>query len=308
MSAGLARALAAGGGAMRAAAGERRRALVFIMRALALLILAARAHALVNITVNTSVIVNRVPPTYISFNLDWHLDAEEWPAWRACSVLNMSLDEPNLNFLAKAMAPAILRVGGSQGDLVFYETPGMPCPFNTTFCLTMDRWAEITAFAARNDLTLAFGLNAMAGRLNKTCPKCPWDSANTDAFLSYTAAHKLPVSLFEFGNELTPFVNVDTYSADVLVLRSLIDKYWPDAATRPRLVANDANPDPKCKLTRPTTRLYATLKTESKSPSLRDCILTPNRSRDGAEPDAGRDRRRHVAHVRWLRARPVPRE
>jgi heparanase 1 len=208
-----------------------------------LLGLAAARGALVDIAVNTSVVLNRIPSTYVSFNLDWHLDAEEWPAWRGCSILNMSLDEPNLNFLAKALAPAVLRVGGSQGDLVFYELPGQPCPPNTTFCLTMDRWAEITAFAARNDLTLAFGLNAMAGRLNKTCSKCPWDPTNTDAFLAHTAAAKLPVGLFEFGNELTPFVNVDTYSNDVLVLRGLINKYYPDATSRPRLVANDANPD-----------------------------------------------------------------
>ena len=53
------------------------------------------------------------------------------------------------------------------------------------------------------------------------------------------------MGLFEFGNELTPFVNVDTYSNDVLVLRGLIDKYYPDASSRPRLVANDANPDPR---------------------------------------------------------------
>lgn len=43
---------------------------------------------------------------------------------------------------------------------------------------------------------------------------------------------------------VTPFVNVAQYSKDVLVLRELVDSIWTDPADRPKLVANDANPDP----------------------------------------------------------------
>ena len=154
----------------------------------------------------------------------------------------MSLTEPNLLFLAKSLSPAVLRVGGSEGDLVVYETPGKPCPFNTTFCLTMARWAEINEFAAATNLDIAFGLNAMSGRLNKTCPTCPWDSSNTADFLTYTATKNWStLKYLEFGNELTPFVAYETYAADVLVLRGLIDSLFTE--NKPKLVANDANPD-----------------------------------------------------------------
>lgn len=187
-----------------------------------------------------------MPPTYVSFNLDLHYDGEEYPAWKGCSVLNMSLDEPNLVFLARSLAPAVLRVGGSEGDLVFYETPSSPCPPDpnaTLFCLTMERWAAINAFAAATGNKVAYGLNAMAGR-NKTCHTCPWDPTNARDFLAHSAAQGIVPFAFEFGNELAPFVDAHTYAADVLVLRSLIDAAFPDAATRPKLVSNDANPDP----------------------------------------------------------------
>lgn len=186
------------------------------------------------------------PSTYVSFNLDWHYDGEEWPSWRGCSVANMSLTEPNLVFLAKSLAPAVLRVGGSEGDLVVYETPSSPCPPDpnrTLFCLTMARWAEINAFAAATGNKVAFGLNAMSGRTNKTCPHCPWDPNNARDFLQYSQAQGIAPAFFEFGNELSPFVAWQQYAKDVLVLRGLLDSVWPDAATRPKLVTNDANPD-----------------------------------------------------------------
>ena len=188
------------------------------------------------------------PSTFLSFNLDYHFDAEEYPAWKGASIINMSLTEPNLLFLAKSLSPAVLRVGGSEGDLVFYETPTSPCPpdaNHTKFCISMQRWAEINAFAATTGNKLAYGLNAMAGRLNKTCPHCPWDPTNTRDFLLYSKAQGITPYAFEFGNELTPFVAWQQYSQDVLALRKLLNSIWPDAATRPKLVTNDANPDAK---------------------------------------------------------------
>jgi len=44
-------------------------------------------------------------------------------------------------------------------------------------------------------------------------------------------------------DELTPFVAVETFARDVLVLRALLDATWPVPAARPLLVTNDANPD-----------------------------------------------------------------
>lgn len=213
---------------------------------------AAALVSAVDVSVGAAFADHSTPDTFVSFNLDYHYDDEEWPSWRGCSVVNMSLTEPNLIFLASQLAPAVLRVGGSEGDLVFYETPGSSCPTNLptnlTFCLNMTRWKAINDFASATGNKLAFGLNAMAGRSNgfpfKPVNNRSWDSTNTRAFLEYSKAAGITPYAFEFGNELAPFVGASQYAKDVLVLRDLINSIWTDPASRPKLVTNDANPDP----------------------------------------------------------------
>jgi heparanase 1 len=215
-----------------------------MLGSLPLLFLAATASGLpVTITVDTTKILNLLPPTYVSANLDWHYDAEEWPAWKGCSVINMSVTEPNLVYLASQFSPAVLRVGGSEGDDVIYATPSTPCPVNTSFCLSPTRWGEIGAFAQKTGMDIAFGLNALSGRQNKTCRRCPWDSTNTRDFLANVVIPSGFIPKYaEFGNELQTFIDADVYGQDILHLKSVIDSIqWPSSP--PLLVANDENPD-----------------------------------------------------------------
>ena len=192
--------------------------------------------------------VHSVAPEYVSFNLDYHYDGEEWPSWRGASVLNMSLDEPNLKYLTAALAPAHLRVGGSEGDLVVYVLDGFPCALppgqNVTtnpvpFCLDAQRWSDINAFARDAGISVAFGLNAMAGRVNAGSPM---NTSNIGAFLSATAAAGFNASntltFLEFGNELEFKADAPVYAADLTRVAAMVEAAWPDAATRPRLVVS----------------------------------------------------------------------
>jgi len=64
--------------------------------------------------------------------------------------------------------------------------------------------------------------------------------------INYTAAKGYNVTTlaaFEFGNELQGKISAETYSEDLLRVRALINAAWPDARSRPTLVANDENPD-----------------------------------------------------------------
>ena len=156
--------------------------------------------------------------------------------------------------MTAALAPAHLRVGGSEGDLVQYVLPGFPCALppnqNATanpvpFCLNQTRWAAINAFAAQANVTLAFGLNAMQGRRSASAPM---DTANLAAFLRATAAAGIgahnTLPFLEFGNELEFKCSPSAYAADAVRVAGLIADAWPQPAQRPRLVANDENPDP----------------------------------------------------------------
>jgi heparanase 1 len=218
------------------------------------------------VTLNVSEVVNEVSPLYVSANLDWHTDAEEPPFWVNGSAMVIDLENQNLKALAAAFSPAHLRVGGSEGDCILYEITGGDCArlqtetqdfclnnsiqFPNAFCLQMTRWEQILSFAQDSGMHIAFGLNAMLGRNGSAGPG-PFDSSNAIAFMEYIYARNSSASFartltFEFGNELEFKVDADVYAKDLISLKAKIDSIWSSvaAADRPRLVANDENPDP----------------------------------------------------------------
>merc|ERR1712166_1032583 len=80
----------------------------------------------------------------VSFNFDWH-PPDEGPTWgQNASVLTIDLQNPRLRALSKAMSPAVLRIGGSEGDDAVYDIDsacrrsrggsGVPDP---AYCMTM---------------------------------------------------------------------------------------------------------------------------------------------------------------------------
>jgi len=147
-------------------------------RAIAALALCVSAQAQSTLQLNISVndtVLNTVAPEYVSANFDWHLDTEEAPAWVNASIMRwgsngfINLEDTRLRTLTSALAPMHLRVGGSEGDLVVYNVAGTECQTEAAqFCLTMDRWDELYSFARDTGVTIAFGLNAMAGRANSS--------------------------------------------------------------------------------------------------------------------------------------------
>eukprot|EP00698_Gefionella_okellyi_P006333 TRINITY_DN15705_c0_g1_i1.p1 TRINITY_DN15705_c0_g1~~TRINITY_DN15705_c0_g1_i1.p1 ORF type:complete len:495 (+),score=89.63 TRINITY_DN15705_c0_g1_i1:27-1511(+) len=204
------------------------------------------------VTIDVSQPVHFVTPEYISFNFDWWPDSFFWPAWWHSSVENMTLS-PDLVYLAKQLTPAHLRIGGTEGDIVVYQTPQSPIcppvPVPGNYCLTMERWDQINQFARESGATIAFGLNAMNGRKG---PNDRMDTTNIREFLQYTsqkAEYANTIFGFEFGNELNlgNKVNPQPYAEDLKVVRGYIDEFWAHvpAQRRPRLVADDATPNPQ---------------------------------------------------------------
>jgi heparanase 1 len=224
---------------------------------------ASSAATPVTFSVDATAVVHNVSRNYVSAGLDWHTDAEEFPAWNHSSAQVIDLGDANLRALARAFAPAHLRIGGSEGDCMIYEMSGgdcarlgpMPgfCTNNSllqpaAFCLQMARWAELLAFADDAGLEVAFGLNAMLGRANASSS---FDASNVRAFLQHVhdtnaSAARARSLVFEFGNELEYKVNMDVYARDLLSVRAMIDDIWAalPRADRPRIVSNDENPDP----------------------------------------------------------------
>eukprot|EP00658_Telonema_sp_P-2_P001123 TRINITY_DN10428_c0_g1_i1.p1 TRINITY_DN10428_c0_g1~~TRINITY_DN10428_c0_g1_i1.p1 ORF type:complete len:542 (+),score=120.28 TRINITY_DN10428_c0_g1_i1:238-1863(+) len=201
------------------------------------------------LSVDTTTVLSRTSPMIASFNFDWHENNEEYPYWVNSSALKIDLDAPLLRAAASAMSPAVLRVGGSEGDVLCYDVAefGSSCAsMNQTdpnMCLTMPRYEQLVGFAKETGLKLVFGLNAIWGRPGHNT-SLPLSMKNIRALLAYTAKHGLSVYGFELGNE-EPTISPAVMAADYHALHQLLTEYWPSKEGRPLLIGNDCNTDPK---------------------------------------------------------------
>lgn len=128
----------------------------------------APAPSSVKITVAGKVAT--VAPEYVSFNLD-------------TSEMHGSVDllNPALMTLAGALAPAHLRVGGTQGDYDIYafgayekfDCVHPPAPMTSYRCKTITEsgWRAMLNFATQAKVNLIYGLNDMFMRPTKTSPE-----------------------------------------------------------------------------------------------------------------------------------------
>jgi len=161
-----------------------------------------------------------------------------------------------LDTLTAALAPAFLRIGGSEADRVYYDMRGdksvgdisvggsvasgnytggddasgeTPAGFESV--LSRAQWDAANAFVDRNNLNLMFTLNAGPGTRTYAGN---WHPENAKELLVYSAKKGYPIDVWEFGNELNVFfavhgageqVPVDRYCQDLKRARELIMKH-----------------------------------------------------------------------------------
>jgi heparanase 1 len=146
---------------------------------------------------------------------------------------------PELLQLARALAPAYLRIGGTEADHLFYafdgQAPGARPPRGYELSLEPARWDALQAFASAAGFDLFFTLNAGPG------PRAggdAWQPDNAEALLRHArdAGHR--VSVFELGNEVNGYwfihgirhqIDGARYSEDLATARQLVKRYFPEA-------------------------------------------------------------------------------
>ena len=143
---------------------------------------------------------------------------------------------PRLLQLASALAPAYLRVGGTEADFVYYA-PGAPQapPPGYELVLTRERWDAVNTFARASGFDLLFTVNAGAGPRG---PDGRWTSANADSLLEYTREAGYQVPVWELGNEVDAYwftqgisrrVSGRQYADDLARFRSRVRAVFPRA-------------------------------------------------------------------------------
>ena len=145
---------------------------------------------------------------------------------------------PRLLRMARELAPAYLRLGGSEADKLFYDLSDSPgaAPPKFDYVLTRAMWDPIGRFALDAGYDLFFTLNAGPGPRGA---RKVWRPDNARDLIAYTTAHGYPVRIWELGNEINAypiifkrffFVRAKRYAADMATLRALVGELDPHAA------------------------------------------------------------------------------
>ena len=195
-------------------------------------------------------VLHRQDPEFVSLTLDTSvvLGGHWWGPTKGTSqglsrdrTAPLDLSQPDLSRWAEALAPAMLRMGGTEADRILYgfarEGPPEPAPVGAVLVLKGKRWDEFNRWAAARGFSVLFTVSAgpevrdADGR---------WTSAGAERLLRKTVRKGYPVVAWEFGNEVNayPFlfglrhaVSPRQYLADFARFADLVRRLAPGTRT-----------------------------------------------------------------------------
>jgi hypothetical protein len=155
----------------------------------------------------------------------------------------LDFGDARLRALTRALAPAYLRIGGTDADRLVYDVAGGPVAAPPgTFVLSAAHWDALTAFARALGLEVLFTLNAGPAARDASGD---WRPDSARALLEHARRRGDPIAAWELGNEPDIYWNAfgwshhvsgETYARDFARLRALLSgarsagpasAYWP---------------------------------------------------------------------------------
>jgi len=141
------------------------------------------------IMVNLTDHVYEVSDQFLSVTIDAGNIKSNWDTinFTATRIINM----------AKALAPAMLRVGGTSQDFILFEEKTKEkeilANLDSDFTMNTSQWDAVNVFVEAAGWDFIFGLNVLL-RVNGS-----WNSANAEELLTYTTSKGYKVN-WELGN------------------------------------------------------------------------------------------------------------
>lgn len=143
-----------------------------------------------------------------------------------------------LRNLARPLAPAWLRLGGSASDRTWYDladAPNRPIPPGFRARLTRAQWDAANTFAADLGFGVIFTVNAGPGPRDADGV---WSDGNARELIAYTVARGYPLGVLKFGNEPNLFAvraplagyDAPAYARDLARFVALRDAVAPGVA------------------------------------------------------------------------------
>lgn len=211
----------------------------------------------VPIQVDGSALLGRVSPRYLSFALDtsqvvggnwWVADGGQAP------TTPFDFSRAELMRLTQPLAPAILRIGGTAADQVYYDlgTPPLASPpFKYNYLFTKSEFDAVNQFAEAAGLQVLFTLNAGTGpRLPNLLWSEAWTPDQAKTLIDYAVSSGYPVIAWELGNE------INAYPLEIHLIGITADVYANDTATADQLLSTD---DPGARLAGPSSAYWPQL-------------------------------------------------
>lgn len=151
-------------------------------------------------------------------------------------VAPYDFDRPALRRLASELAPAYLRLGGTDADRILYDLSDAPVsspPQGYRWVLGRRSWDAANRFATDLGFRILFTLNAGPGPRDADGR---WLPDNARQLVADAAARGCPVDVWELGNEINGYplllglnLSATQYAQDLAAARKLIAESHPGA-------------------------------------------------------------------------------
>ncbi|KAK7101418.1 heparanase-like [Littorina saxatilis] len=172
------------------------------------------------VTVDYYQSMNIIGSKFVGVTIDsWHFQAY----WNGFPFSSKKVQN-----LARAMAPNILRIGGTSADKLSYDMSGHAPPFNGwTFLVTPESWQTINQFVRDVGWDFIIDLNALKRNADGS-----WNPDNARELLQFSAHRKYTIAGFELGNEYDMYqgqfnttVSPQQLAKDVASLKRLLAEF-----------------------------------------------------------------------------------
>ena len=191
--------------------------------------------------------VASLPPDFISLTIDVSLMlGGHWWGGSKGTVKGVAKDrvealdwlDPRLLRFARPLAPAMLRIGGTEADRIGYRIKkkwSATLVASHEFLLQKGLWKRVNTFARKAKFDILFVIGAGPGNRDGTGA---WLSANARKLIAHAAKKNLPVTAWELGNEVNGFpfvhgfrnrVSGSRYAEDFAVFSRLVHELHPGA-------------------------------------------------------------------------------
>ena len=137
------------------------------------------------ITVNLTSYVHDVSGQFLSVTIGAEAIKHNWR--------RINFTAPRVVNMARALGPAMLRVGGTSEDALIFEGTTKLDGKESNFTMNTTEWDAVNMFVEAVGWDIIFGLNVLL-RKNGA-----WDSANAEELLIYTTSKGYKVN-WELGN------------------------------------------------------------------------------------------------------------